>query len=319
MQGKESLILQAQNRDRRDVFSRFGRNPSASFGELFIRSVFQAAAYLTIAVTVTIIFILLKDAYFFFEQVSVIDYLTGTEWQPFGFEKKFGILPLLSGTLMVAAGASLVAVPLGLGTAVFLTQYASKRVREVLTPLIEILGGIPTVVYGYFAIVTVTPALGLLFPGIEVFNALSASIVVGIGILPMVSSLSADSLRLVPSSLKNAGFALGMSRFHVVTRITIPAAFSGIMASFILAFARAIGETMAVTLAAGATPNMSWNYLEGIQTMTAYIVQVSLGDTAVGSIEYYTRYAIGLTLFLLTFGFNAIATRIAGRYREEYQ
>ncbi|MCB1170820.1 MAG: ABC transporter permease subunit, partial [Leptospiraceae bacterium] len=201
------------------------------------------------------------------------------------------------------------------------TQYAPALVREVATPVVEILGGIPTVVYGYFALVTVTPILKALFgqDTVEVFNALSASIVVGISILPMVSSLSADSLRVVPISIKNAGYALGMSKFHVITKIAIPAAFSGIIASFILAFARAVGETMAVTLAAGATPTTAWDFFHGIQTMTAFIVQISLGDASAGSIEYFTRYALGLTLFILTFGFNFIATRIVRRFREVYQ
>ncbi|MCR9141916.1 MAG: phosphate ABC transporter permease subunit PstC [bacterium] len=304
---------------RRAVFSRYGQRPSYGLGERAMRYLLRSLAYLTVGVTFAILIVLFVDAMQFFRQVNILDFIAGTQWEPFGEPKKLGVLPLLSGTLMIAVGSSLVAIPLGLGTAVYLTQYASRRIRNIVTPIVEILGGIPTVVYGYFALTTVTPFLRTIFPGIEVFNALSASIVVGIAILPMISSLSIDSLGAVPASIRNAGYALGMRKFHVVTKIIIPAATSGIVASFILAFARAIGETMAVVLAAGATPNLELNYLEGIQTMTAFIVQISLGDTPAGTIEYYTIYAIGLSLFLITFAFNLLASRIVLRFREVYQ
>ncbi|MCB1139044.1 MAG: phosphate ABC transporter permease subunit PstC [Leptospiraceae bacterium] len=315
------ILVEAVQGDRKKVFARYGQKPSKALGERTIRWILRILGGMTIAVTATIVYILVSDAIGFFSEVSFWDFITGTQWEPFGHDKKFGVLPLLSGTLMIAIGASAVAIPFGLGTAIYLTQYAPALVREVATPVVEILGGIPTVVYGYFALVTVTPILKAVFgqDTVEVFNALSASIVVGISILPMVSSLSADSLRVVPISIKNAGYALGMSKFHVITKIAIPAAFSGVVASFILAFARAVGETMAVTLAAGATPTTAWDFFHGIQTMTAFIVQISLGDASAGSIEYFTRYALGLTLFILTFGFNFIATRIVRRFREVYQ
>ena len=321
MKDNLEILVEAVQGDRKRVFARYGQKPSKALGERTIRWVLRILGATTVTITALIVFILVSDAIGFFQEVNFFDFIAGTQWEPFGHEKKFGVLPLLSGTLMIALGASAVAIPFGLGTAIYLTQYSPVWFREIATPVVEILGGIPTVVYGYFALVTVTPILKTLFGDdtVQVFNAMSASIVVGISILPMVSSLSADSLRVVPVSIKNAGYALGMSRFHVVTKIIIPAAISGIIASFILAFARAVGETMAVTLAAGATPTTAWNYFEGIQTMTAFIVQISLGDASAGSIEYFTRYAIGLTLFVLTFSFNFIATRIVRRFREVYQ
>ncbi len=316
----DNLLTRAvSSGDRRSVFARFGDRPSYSFKERFIRYSLRTLAYLTMAVTGAIIFVLVYDALNFFTQANILEFFIGTRWEPFGEPKKLGILPLLSGTLMIAFGSAFVALPLGFGTAVFLTQYAPPRVRAIVGPTVEILGGIPTVVYGYFALTAVTPFLKNFFPGIEVFNAMSASIVVGIGILPMVSSLSADALRAVPSSIKHAGYALGMRKIHVVTRVIVPAATSGIVASFMLAIARAIGETMAVTLAAGATPSVDWNYLESIQTMTAFIVQISLGDTPAGTIEYYTIYAIGLSLFVLTFAFNFAAARFVRKFREVYK
>lgn len=313
------LLTKAVRGNRTDVFSRYGERPSYSFTERAIRYTLRTFAYLTVFITIAIIAVLVADASQFFARVSPLKFFTGTEWQPFGEPKKLGVLPLISGTLMIAFGSALVSIPLGLGTAVFLTQFASKRVRQFVMPVIEVLGGIPTVVYGYFALATLTPALQNIFPTIEIFNAMSASIVVGIAILPMVASLSADALTVVPSSIRNAGYAIGMSRFHVIVRIVIPAAMSGIIASFLLAFARAVGETMAVTIAAGSTPSLAWNYLASVQTMTAFIVQISMGDTPAGSIEYYTIYAIGITLFLMTFLFNFAATFIIRRFRDVYQ
>jgi len=305
--------------NRRSIFHRYGDRPSYSRKEKIIRFVLASMGHMTVFITVSIILVLFFDAVLFFEQASFIDFFTGTKWEPFGYPKRLGVLPLLSGTMMIAFGSVFVAVPFGFGSAVYLTQYASPRFQAVTKPIIEILGGIPTVVYGYFALTGITPLLKYIFPEIEVFNALSASIVVGISIIPMVSSLSTDAMNAVPSSIKNAAYSVGMRKFHVVTKIIIPASTSGVVASFMLAFARAVGETMTVTLAAGSTPSMSWNYLEGIQTMTAFIVQMSLGDTQAGSIEYYTIYAIGLSLFGITFLFNFIATTIVKRFREVYQ
>lgn len=316
---KDDLLVQALTAGRKTVFSRFGRRPSYAWDEVLIRNVLRALAYFTILVTVSIVLVLSVDAVKLFGDVNLFDFLFGTRWEPFGGDKKLGMLPLLSGTMMIALGSSAIAIPLGLGTAIFLTQYAPKQWQDAMGSTLEILGGIPTVVYGYFALSSITPFLRMLFPKTEIFNALSASIVVGIAILPMVSSLSAEALRVVPQAIRNAGYAVGMSKFHVVTKIMVPAALSGIISSFLLAFARAVGETMAVTLAAGATPNMSWDYLKGIQTMTAFIVQISLGDTPAGSTEYYTIYAIGLTLFFITLFFNMAAYYLVKRFREVYQ
>ena len=324
--------------DRRALFTRYGKKPSFGPTEIAIRWTLRSLAYLTVFVTISIVFVLVIDAVNFFAEVSFGHFLAFSisdlgssdpeimKWEPFGgqtlADKSLNVWPLMSGTLMVAFGAILVAVPLGLGTAVYLTQYASPKVANIISPIVEILGGIPTVVYGYFALTAVTPFFrNYIFnpDDVGIFNALSASIIVGIAILPMISSLSAEALRLVPAAIRNAGYALGMRKFHVVTKIMIPAAFSGIVASVLLAFARAVGETMAVTLAAGATPNIDLNYLQGIQTMTAFIVQISLGDTPAGTIEYYTIYALGLALFLMTFMFNILASQIVKRFREAYQ
>ena len=272
-----------------------------------------------IGTSLAILLILFSESLEFFKFQNPWAFLTGTRWEPFGEPKHLGLLPLLVGTLQVAFASFLIAAPIGTATAVYLTQYAQKGILDIMNPIIELLAGVPTVVYGYFALTTITPLLQSLFPSkIEVFNALSASIVVGIATLPMVCSLSIEAFRAVPSSIYNAAYAVGMRRYHVVTRVIMPAAASGVVASFILAFSRAIGETMAVTIAAGATPNMSLNYLESIQTMTAFIVQISLGDTPAYSIEYYTIYAIGLTLFLLTFTFNYVAALLVRHFRNIY-
>lgn len=316
----ENLLTQAvSGGDRSKVFSRFGKRPSYSFKERFIRYILRSFSWLTISVTLLIIIILFWDAIELFRQYSIFDFLTGTKWEPFGESKKLGILPLVSGTLMIAIGASVFSIPLGFGTAVYLTQFANKQMDRIMTPIIEVLSGIPTVVFGYFALFAVTPFLQIFFKNMELFNATSASIVVGISCIPLVSSISAEALRAVPISIKSAAYAVGMNNFNVVTKVIVPSAISGIIASFILAFARAVGETMAVTLAAGASPNTEWNYFIGIQTMTAFIVQISLGDTPAGSLEYYTIYAVGLMLFLITFIFNMIATLIIKKFREVYK
>jgi len=231
----------------------------------------------SIATTFGIIGVLIKETWLFFSEVSIVEFLTGTHWTPLFNPARFGVLPLLSGTMLVAVGSACVAIPLGVGSAIFLSEYARPNVRSVLKPMLEILAGIPTVVYGYFAVTAVTPALRAIIPATEVFNALSASIVVGIMILPMIASLCDDAFQAVPMSLRQGGYALGTTKLEVSTRVVVPAAMSGVLSSFVLALSRAIGETMAVTMAAGATPKLTLNPLESIQTMTAYIVQVSLG------------------------------------------
>ncbi len=316
---QKSILTEALVKDRKEVFSRYGENPSQSFKEVTLKIFFLINGIFTIFVTLSIIYVLLHDGFIFFQKVSIWEFYTGTEWSPFGQPKKLGILPLINGTLLVSIGAIAIAIPLGITTAIYLSLYANRKVREVLTPIIEILGGIPTVIYGYFALTVITPILSKIFPEINVFNALSASIAVGISLVPIISSLTTEAIRLVPMKIQMGGYAIGLTKFQVVTRIIIPAALSGIIASVLLAFARAVGETMAVTLAAGSNPKMTINYLESIQTMTAFIVQISLGDTPAGSIEYYTIYAIGLTLFFITFLFNYTALRIVRKFREVYK
>jgi phosphate transport system permease protein len=288
------------------------------WGEQIIHVALFGCAVISILTTVGIVVVLVAEAAQFFREVSVVEFLTGTEWSP-KLANEFGILPLMCGTLLVTAGAAIVALPIGLGCAIYLSEYASMPVREIVKPVLEVLAGIPSVVFGYLAIVLVSPAIRAVFPSAGVFNAASASIVVGFMILPMVVSLSEDVLRSVPRSLREAAYALGATKLDVTIKVVVPAALSGIVASFLLALSRAIGETMAVTLAAGQTPNMTLNPLESIQTMTAYIVQVSQGDTPAGTIEYRTIFAVGLTLFVTTMALNVLAQWIVSRMREKYE
>ncbi len=278
-----------------------------------------ACGAISILTTVGIVVVLVRESVGFFAEIPIVEFLTGTRWAPQYRPQSFGILPLLNGTLIIALGSSLIALPFGLASAIYLSEYAAPRTRRVIKPILEILAGIPTVVYGYFGIMFVTPILRAIFPDTGIFNAASAAIVVGIMILPMVSSLSEDALSAVPRALREAAYGIGATKYEVSTRVVVPAALSGIVASFILAISRAIGETMAVTLAAGATPRMTLNLLESIQTMTAYIVQVSLGDTPQGSIEYQTIFAVGLVLFLITLTMNFLSQRITRRYRLVYE
>lgn len=290
------------------------------FKERTIHGVLLVCALASVATTAGIIWVLALESFRFFGEVSPFEFLFGTRWAPLLEPKSFGVLPLVCGTLLVAGGALLVAVPIGLGSGIFLSEYAPRGVRAIVKPILEVLAGIPTVVYGYFAIVFVTPKiLQPLLPGTDIFNAASAAIVVGIMIVPTIASLCDDAFRAVPRSLRDVAYALSATKLEVSTRIVFPAAMSGVVASVILAFARAIGETMAVTLAAGAMPRMTANPLVSIQTMTSYIVQVSLGDTPHGTIEYQTIFAVGMVLFLLTLTFNVFARRILHRFREAYE
>lgn len=277
-----------------------------------------AFAAVSIITTVGIVLILLFESSRFFEQVPIWTFLTGTEWTPLFADPQFGVLPLIVGSLMVTVIASVVALPIGLGSAIYLSEYAPERVRNTIKPILEILAGVPTIVYGFFALNFVTPIIRFLLPQTDLFNALSAGIVVGIMIIPMISSLSEDAMMAVPASLRNAAYALGSTKLEVAVKVVVPAAFSGIVASFVLGLSRAVGETMIVTLAAGALPNMSFNPLKSIETLTAYIVSVSNGDTTYGSVEYLTIYAVGITLFAITLSMNIIAGYIARKFREEY-
>jgi phosphate transport system permease protein len=278
---------------------------------------FSAGAF-SILTTIGIVVVLVWESVGFFRRVPVLEFLTGTEWTPLFQPQHFGVLPLLVGSLLIALIASLIAVPIGLGSAIYLSEYSPRRVRNTLKPILEILAGVPTVVYGYFALTFVTPLLRFVIPGLGIFNALSAGIVVGVMILPLIASLSEDAMTAVPRSLRQGAYALGATRLEVATRVVTPAALSGIVASFILAVSRAIGETMAVVLAAGMTPQLTFDLRESIQTMTAYIVQVSLGDTPFGSIEYQSIFAVGLLLFLVTLAMNIFGRWFLSRYREVY-
>jgi phosphate transport system permease protein len=295
------------------------KNWRKQWREECIKGGLMVCALLSVVTTIGIIFVLTKESALFFMNVPLSEFLFGTRWSPLLVPRSFGVLPLLCGTFLVVIGASLIAIPVGLAASIYLSEYASAGVRNIVKPILEILAGIPTVVYGYFALTFISPLLKLIFPATQVFNAASASIVVGIMILPMIASLCDDSLRAVPDSLRQGAYAIGATSFEVSTRIVVPAALSGIMASFVLALSRAIGETMAVTLAAGATPKLTMNPLESIQTMTAYIVQVSLGDTPAGTVEYQTVFAVGFLLFAITLCANVVAHQVLGRFREIYQ
>jgi phosphate transport system permease protein len=274
---------------------------------------------LSIFTTAGIIGVLIGETIEFFKVVPLIDFLTETEWTPLFTIKHFGILPLLSGTLLVALGAMLIALPVGLLSAIYLSEYAPDRMRRIIKPILEILAGIPTVVYGYFALLFITPLLQSIIPITEVFNAASASIAIGIMIIPLVSSLSEDAMTAVPRSLREAGYAMGATKLEVATQIVVPAALSGIIAASILAISRAIGETMIVAIAAGQQPVLTLNPFQSIETMTAYIVQVSLGDTPQTSFEFKTIFAVGMTLFVITLVLNLISNWVMRRFREEYQ
>lgn len=275
-------------------------------------------AMISILTTLGIAGVLIYESANFFAEVSIVDFLTDTRWTPQFTEQYFGIWPLLSGTLLVTVIAAVVALPVGLMSAIYIAEYAPPSARRILKPGLELLAGIPTVVYGYFALTFVTPLLQPIIPALNIYNALSAGLVVGIMIIPMVASLSEDAIRSVPRSLAEGAYALGATKIEVVLRVMVPGAISGIVASFILALSRAIGETMIVTLAAGATPKLTLNPAESIQTMTAYIVQVSLGDTPQGTVEFYSIFAVGLVLFLITLLMNFLANAIIQKYRERY-
>ena len=297
--------------------------------EKFISAILFLCGLFSILVTLGIIFSLFSETIGFFKrpEVSFINFITGTTWRPLASKispDNFGILPLVSGTFLIAFISAIIAVPLGLGSAIFLSEFASERIRDIFKPVLEILAGIPSIVYGYFAISFITPIIKTVFEtwfGVEVsfFNALSASIVLGIMIIPTVASISEDALRAVPRSLREAGYSLGATRFEVITKIVVPAALSGIIAAFILAISRAVGETMAVTIAAGSTPQITLNPLKSVQTMTSFIVQVSFGDAPSGSINGQSIFAVGASLFIMTFAMNVISDFVLKKFREEYE
>ena len=288
--------------------------------ERLIRGLLAACGLLSVVTTFAIVAVLIGETVGFFAEVSPVDFFTGTKWTPLFTPQSFGVLPLVIGTLQIAVFALMVSVPIGLASAIYLAMYAPPRVRTIVKPALEVLAGIPTVVYGYFALTFITPTvIQSIWSDVGPFNALSAGIAVGIMTIPMVSSLSEDAIQAVPRTLRDGALALGATKFEVSTRVMVPAALSGIMASIILAFSRAIGETMIVVLAAGSTPKFTFNPLESIQTMTGFIVQISLGDTPRGTIEYKTLFAVGFTLFLLTLLMNVLSAWVTRRFREVYE
>lgn len=286
--------------------------------EWVIERALLVCAALSVFTTVGIVLILAVETFGFLRQVPILEFLTGTEWTPLFANQRFGVLPLVAGTMLVSLIAMLVALPMGLLSAVYLSEYARPGFRRVIKPTLEILAGVPTVVYGYFALMFVTPLLQQVLPGLAGFNALSPGIVMGIMILPLVSSLSEDAMRAVPRGLREGAYALGATRMQTAIRVVVPAAFSGITAAFILAASRAIGETMIVAIAAGQQPRLTGNPFVPVETMTAYIVQVSLGDTPQGTLEYQTIFAVGMLLFIMTFALNLVSTWLRDRFRQEY-
>jgi len=286
--------------------------------EWIIERLLFLCAALSVLTTAGIIVVLAVETVAFLSEVSIVEFLTGTEWTPLFANQHFGVLPLVVGTMLVSAIAMTVALPMGLLSAIYLSEYAPSGVRRVVKPVLELLAGVPTVVYGYFALTFVTPLLQRAFPTLSGFNALSPGLVMGLMILPLVSSLSEDAMRAVPQGLREGSYALGATRMQTALRVVVPAAFSGITAAFILAVSRAVGETMIVAIAAGQQPRLTGNPFVPIETMTAYIVQVSLGDTPQGTIEYRTIFAVGMLLFLMTFALNLISTWLRERFREEY-
>jgi phosphate transport system permease protein len=286
--------------------------------ERVIERALLLCAAVSVFTTLGIIVVLAIETFGFLREVSVVEFLTGTEWTPLFANARFGVLPLVAGTVLVSSIAMAVALPMGLMSAIYLSEYAPGQMRRVVKPILEVLAGVPTVVYGYFALMFVTPLLQKVVPGLAGFNALSPGIVMGIMILPLVSSLSEDAMRAVPRGLREGAYALGATRMQTALTVVVPAAFSGITAACILAVSRAVGETMIVAIAAGQQPRLTGNPLVPIETMTAYIVQVSLGDTPQGTLEYRTIFAVGMLLFLMTFTLNLASTWLRERFREEY-
>ncbi|MGE0268172.1 MAG: phosphate ABC transporter permease subunit PstC [Candidatus Omnitrophota bacterium] len=295
------------------------KKTNRKFKEMLIERLLFSCSLLSIFTTGAIIYILFSESLGFFKHVSLWQFLTDTEWTPLFTIKHYGILPLLCGTLLTTIIALLVAVPVGLISAIYLSEYASVQFRNSIKPFMEILAAIPTVVYGYFALIFVTPFLKKIIPDLSGFNALSAGLVMGIMIIPLVSSLSEDAMHAVPMGLREGAYALGSQKIQVAFRIVFPAALSGVTASIILAVSRAIGETMIVAIAAGQQPNFTFNPLVPVETITAYIVQISLGDTPHGTLEYKTIFVCGLTLFILTFLLNIISFKLKRRFQEVYQ
>jgi len=300
------------------VSARLAKKKTRHVRERIIEGMLFLAASVSVVVTVGIVLILLTESYQLFQHVSLKDFLTDNQWTPLFDDAHYGIMVLLSGTVVSSFVALAVAIPLGTTIAIYLSEFAPFAVREVAKPFLELLGGVPTIVYGYFALLYVTPALQFFFPALPGFNLLSAGLVMGIMIIPYISSVSEDAMRSVPMAMREGSYAMGATRFQTAIRVVTPAAFSGISAAYILGISRAVGETMIVAVAAGMQPNLTWNPAEPAATITAYIVQVALGDLPHGSIGYQTIFAAGLTLMLLTLFFNVVGHIMKRRYRQVY-
>lgn len=300
------------------VSDRLARKPLRNVKERVIESVLFLAACVSVLTTVGIVWVLVSESAHFFANIPLLDFFTDTMWAPMFQNARYGILPLLSATLVTSAVALSVAIPLGTTIAIYLSEFAKPRTREVVKPFLELLGGVPTIVYGHFALVALTPLLQYFFPDLPGFNMLSAGLVMGVAIVPYISSLAEDAMRAVPMSMREGAYGMGATRFQTATTVVFPAALSGILSAYILGISRAVGETMIVAVAAGGQPNLTADPTEPGQTISAYIVQVALGDLPHGSIGYQSIFAAGLSLLVLTLFFNVIGHFIRRKYREEY-
>ncbi len=300
------------------VSDRLSHNALRHISERLIEAMLFAAAAVSVLTTIGIVYVLVSESVQFFQHVSIVDFLTDTQWTPLFDDAHFGIMVLISGTLVSSLVALVVAIPMGTIIAIYLSEFAHGKVREIAKPILELLGGIPTIVFGYFALLMVTPLLQKIFPELPGFSLLSAGLVMGIMIVPYIASLSEDAMRAVPMSLREGSYALGSTRLHTALHVVVPAAFSGLAASYILAISRAVGETMILAVAAGMQPNLTWNPMEPAATITSFIVQVALGDLPHGSIGYQTIFAAGLTLILITLMFNILGQWLRRKFRENY-
>ncbi|WP_412478926.1 phosphate ABC transporter permease subunit PstC [Azonexus sp. IMCC34839] len=300
------------------VSERLAKNAMRNVSERLIEMLLFAAAAVSVFTTVGIVYVLVTESIHFFQNVSIVDFLTDTQWTPLFDDAHFGIMVLVSGTLVSSFVALAVAIPMGTIIAIYLSEFANGKVREIAKPILELLGGIPTIVFGYFALLMVTPLLQKIFPELPGFSLLSAGLVMGIMIVPYIASLSEDAMRSVPMSLREGSYAMGSTKLHTAIHVVVPAAFSGLAASYILAISRAVGETMILAVAAGMQPNLTWNPMEPAATITSYIVQVALGDLPHGSIGYQTIFAAGLTLIMITLCFNILGQWLRRKFRENY-
>ena len=300
------------------VSDRLARNAMRNVSERLIEGLLLCAAAVSVLTTLGIVYVLVSESFHFFQNVSIVDFLTDTQWTPLFDDAHFGIMVLVSGTVVSSFVALAVAIPMGTVIAIYLSEFANSKVREVAKPILELLGGIPTIVFGYFALLVVTPLLQIILPELPGFSLLSAGLVMGIMIVPYIASLSEDAMRAVPMSLREGAYAMGSTRLYTALHVVVPAAFSGLAASYILGISRAVGETMILAVAAGMQPNLTWNPMEPAATITSYIVQVALGDLPHGSIGYQTIFAAGLTLLLITLCFNILGQWLRRKFRENY-